>query len=152
MKPVHLPYRAIYVSILLNFINRIIKSHTESGCGIVVPESQSGLGVVCLGFNADSFGEPRILVPIKILDKAQASLKYNISYLDDVLKANGIKVKYPTICGCYVIGGRDYMSLDERRRQFRRSASPTVSNEELLKMKNIVLSNLNSAICRMEME
>ncbi len=152
MKPVHLPYRAIYVSILLTFINRIIKSHTESGCGIVVPESQSGLGVVCLGFNSDCYGEPTILVPIKILDKAKASLTYNIRYLDDMLEENGIKLDYITICGCYVIGGRDYMSLDERRGQFRRSASPAVSNAELLKMKNVVLSNLNSAICRMERE
>lgn len=126
-------YNAIYVSILLAFVRKIIGMYRDSfdECGIDVPHGFHGYAL-CLGFRI-SMTESPIMVPIKIVPTDN----YNLAKLDDILLASGISLDFKKKTGCHLIDRND-----DRCDGFRINAVPIVTNAELREMTRIVLSNL----------
>lgn len=135
MKLATLPYRAIYASILLHFVKKIITRHinASAGCGIHVPESYDGW-ILCLGFASKADRELDILVPIK---QVEYRCDYFLNALDDIMGKHGYGVDMKTL-GCFLIS-----NYDDRRKFFRNNALGTISNEKLAEMKRIAIMNLD---------
>ena len=139
MKLATLPYRAIYASILLHFVKKIIARHinVSAGCGIHVPESYDGW-MLCLGFASKADREMDILVPIK---QVEPTCDYCLSALDAIMGDHGYGLDMKTR-GCFLIS-----NADNRRKFFRNNALGTISNEKLAEMKRIAIMNLDKAKC-----
>jgi hypothetical protein len=135
MKLATLPYRAIYASILMHFVRKIITRYTNAsaGCGIHVPESYDGL-MLCLGFSSNSDGKMNILVPIKEVNWRSY---YDLTKLDNILGRHGYEPDMKKTFGCFLIpSGDSYCKL------FRTNALAAVSNKELAEMKRIAIANI----------
>lgn len=138
MKLAALPYRAIYASIMMHFVRKIIARHinASAGCGIHVPESYTGW-ILCLGFSSKANQDMDILVPIKQVERSGPYDMYNLSKLDDILRRHGYEPDMKKTLGCYLIS-----SDDSRCKLFRNNALVTISNEKLAEMKRIAIANI----------
>lgn len=127
-------YNAIYVSILLAFVRKIIARHinASAGCGIHVPESYDGW-MLCLGFSSKSNRDIDILVPIK---QVESTCDYYLTALDAIMGDHGYGLDMKTR-GCFLIS-----NADNRRKFFRNNAFGTISNEKLAEMKRIAIANI----------
>ena len=139
MKLATLPYRAIYASILMHFVRKIITRYTNAsaGCGIHVPESYDGW-ILCLGFASKADRDMDILVPIKQVERRGPYDMYDLSALDVILSRHGCEPDMKTTLGCFMIS-----SDDSRRKLFRNNALWTISNEKLAEMKRIAITHLD---------
>lgn len=137
MKLATLPYGAIYASIMMHFVRKIIARHinASAGCGIHVPESYDGW-MLCLGFSSKADQDMDILVPIKQVERSGPYDMYNLAKLDDILRRHGYEPDMKKTLGCYLIS-----SDCSRCKLFRNNALGTISNEKLAEMKRIAIAN-----------